>query len=95
MTFAGDATQVKQDDIITDVSEVVQQVALTGHPANSVGKILYDFYITRLTAARCGYLANINNANLATIGDISSLTATDWISYRTCSSKYSSRCRCN
>jgi len=59
------------------VSEVVKQVALTGHPSDSLGKILYDFYITRLTSDRCGYLANINNANLATIGDISTLTATE------------------
>lgn len=31
--------------------------------------------LARLTAARAGYLDNINNANLATIADISSLTA--------------------
>lgn len=58
------------------VSEVIKQVALTGHPAGSIGKILYDYYNTRLTSARCGYLDNINNSNLSTIADISTLTAT-------------------
>jgi len=69
------ATEIGHLD--ADISEVVQQIALTGHPADSIGKILFDFYNTRLTAARCGYLANIDNANLATIADISSLTATE------------------
>jgi len=34
-------------------------------------------FLSRLTAARAGYLDNINNANLATIVDISTLTATE------------------
>ncbi len=38
--------------------------------------LLVDDLEGRLTAARAGYLDNINNSNLATIGDISSLTAT-------------------
>jgi len=33
--------------------------------------------VARLTAARAGYLDNINNANLSTIADISTLTATE------------------
>jgi len=34
-------------------------------------------FLSRLTAARAGYLDNINNANLSTIADISTLTATE------------------
>lgn len=57
------------------ISEVVKQVALTGHPGDSIGKILYDIYTTRLTVGRAANLDNINNANLATIANISTLTA--------------------
>ncbi|GAI21356.1 unnamed protein product, partial [marine sediment metagenome] len=64
----------EMDRIDADISTIVQQVALTGHPVDSIGKILYDFYNTRLTATICGY---INNPNLATIDDISSLGATE------------------
>jgi len=39
-------------------------------------KEFVDDLETRLSAIRAGYLVNINNANLATIADISSLTAT-------------------
>lgn len=34
-------------------------------------------FLSRLTSARGGYLDNINNANLSTIADISTLTATE------------------
>ena len=36
-----------------------------------------DTLLARLTAARAGFLDNVDNANLATIDDISSLTATE------------------
>lgn len=47
-------------------------VCATGDPANSIGKILYDLYNTRLTSTRAGYLDNVNNANLATVPAITS-----------------------
>jgi len=42
------------------VSEVIQQVALTGHPVSSIGKILYDIYNSRLTSTRAGYLDQLD-----------------------------------
>lgn len=56
-------------------ADVRTSVTLVGDPANSIGKALYEIYITRLTAARAGYLDNINNANLSTIPNISTLSA--------------------
>jgi len=49
----------------------------SGTYGNSVIEALVDELESRLTAARAGYLDNINNANLATIADISTLTATE------------------
>jgi hypothetical protein len=46
------------------------------------GSVDVDTLLARLTDARAGYLDNINNANLATIADISTLTATE-IAYLT------------
>lgn len=57
--------------------KVRASVCVTGDPANSIGKVLYEVYTNRLTSARAGYFENINNANLATIADISTLTATE------------------
>ena len=62
---------------VIDEEEVRKSVCVTGDPADSIGKALYEIYVNRLTAARAGYLPNINNANLATIADISTLTATE------------------
>ena len=56
--------------------KVRASVCVTGDPASSIGKVLYEIYINRLTAARAGYVDNINNANLATIPDISTLALT-------------------
>ena len=77
-TIAG-VTAVSNDVGITQAGadKVRASACVTGDPANSIGKILYEIYTNRLTSARAGYLANINNANLATIADISSLTATE------------------
>ena len=77
-TIAG-VTAVTNDVGITQAGadKVRASVCVTGDPANSIGKVLYEIYINRLTSARAGYLANINNANLATIADISTLTATE------------------
>lgn len=38
------------------INAIRLSVCLTGDTANSIGKILYDFYNTRLGATRCGYL---------------------------------------
>lgn len=46
---------------VVDEKEVRQTVCLTGDPASSIGKILYDLYITRLTATRAGYLDILNS----------------------------------
>lgn len=75
----GSVASVVADVGITQAGadKVRASVCVTGDPANSIGKILYEIYTNRLTSARAGYLANINNANLATIADISTLTATE------------------
>jgi hypothetical protein len=61
-------------------AEVRQSVCLVGDPASSIGKILYDFYITRLTAARAGYLDELDfdlDARLGTpVADIATDIAT-------------------
>ena len=77
-TIAG-VTAVTNNVGITQAAadKVRASVCVTGDAANSIGKILYEIYTNRLTSARAGYLANINNANLATIADISTLTATE------------------
>lgn len=77
-TIAG-VTAVTNDVGITQVGadKVRASVCVTGDPANSIGKALHELYTNRLTSTRAGYLDNINNANLATIADISTLTATE------------------
>lgn len=61
-----------------DISTIIQQVALTGHPANSIGKIFYELYINRLTSARASYLDNLSSgavalASVATEGRLAEL----------------------
>ena len=50
---------------VVDEDEIRQSPCLTGDPANSIGKILYELYITRLTATRAAYLDELNAAALA------------------------------
>lgn len=40
----------------SEYTNVRLSVCATGDTANSIGKILYDFYNTRLSATRCGYI---------------------------------------
>ena len=46
---------------VVDENEIRQSVCLTGDPASSIGKILYDLYISRVTATRAGYLDVLNS----------------------------------
>jgi|GEM_PF-5481368 len=55
----------------TGIDNIRKSVCTSGDTTNSIGKILYDLYNTRLTLDRCSYLDNINNANLSTIPAIS------------------------
>jgi hypothetical protein len=64
-------------DISDQIDLMVQQVALTGHPANSIGKILYELYINRLTSTRAGYIDLLNSYLDATISSRSSHSAAD------------------
>jgi hypothetical protein len=48
-----------------EYDNIRKSVCLTGDTANSIGKILYDFYVTRLTATRCGYLDNLSGGAVA------------------------------
>lgn len=50
---------------VVDEDEIRESVCLIGDVANSIGKILYELYITRLTATRAAYLEEINAAALA------------------------------
>jgi hypothetical protein len=50
---------------VVDEDEIRESVCLTGDVANSIGKILYELYITRLTATRAAYLEELNAAALA------------------------------
>jgi len=61
-----------------DISAIIQQVALTGHPANSIGKILYDFYNTRLGATRCGYLDNLSAGAAALEATLTAIKGDGW-----------------
>lgn len=42
------------------IDSIRESVCLTGDTASSIGKILYDVYITRLTAARAGYIDELD-----------------------------------
>lgn len=48
-----------------EYDNIRKSVCLTGDTANSIGKILYDFYVTRLTATRCGYIDNLSGGAVA------------------------------
>jgi len=61
-----------------DISAIIQQVALTGHPANSIGKILFDFYNTRLGATRCGYLDNLSAGAAALEATLTAIKGDGW-----------------
>lgn len=50
---------------VIDEEEIRQSICVTGDPANSIGKALYEIYINRLTSARAGYLDEINAGALA------------------------------
>jgi hypothetical protein len=46
---------------VVDEDEIRESVCLTGDVANSIGKILYDLYISRITSARAGYWDILNS----------------------------------
>ncbi len=82
----GDATLANQLLILGDIGDASASTlgslyAILGNPAQTylamVGYEGASSLAAKLTAARAGYLDNINNANLSTIANISTLNATN------------------
>ena len=63
----GSVASVTGDVGITQAGadKVRASVCVTGDPANSIGKILYELYINRLTSTRAGYLDNLSAGAVA------------------------------
>ena len=58
--FLDEAISAAKTLTVAERTAIRQSVCLTGDPANSIGKALYEIYVTRLTAARAGYLPILN-----------------------------------
>lgn len=61
-----------------EYNNIRKSVCLTGDTANSIGKILYDFYVTRLTALRCGYLDNLSAGAAALEATLTAIKGAGW-----------------
>ena len=63
-------------------ADVRQSVCVTGDPANSIGKALYEIYVNRLTSTRAGYLDELAATNIpADIDKINEVLAQTGIFY--------------
>lgn len=66
---------------VIDEEEVRKSVCVSGDPADSIGKALYEIYVNRLTAARAGHLdADISSRsshNAAAIWSVATRALTD------------------
>jgi len=73
---AGYLDELAAGNIPTDLSNLVTNYLGDATHGLAALETLIDDLETRISAVRAGYLDNLNNANLGTIADISTLTAT-------------------
>jgi hypothetical protein len=58
--FLDEAISAAKTLTVAERTAIRKSVCLTGDTANSIGKILYELYINRLTATRAGYLDELD-----------------------------------